>query len=418
MALELVDLLLPVALALGLGAVIGLERERHRPDKVVLAGVRTYPLVSLSGLLAALLSQELEVSSLVSVGAFIVGGFALLMYWVRQAHGVTGLTSPLALFATYFIGVLVGVDRWFEAIVTGLAIALLLFTKERLHRLAEVMSPQEMEGALYFLVLAFILFPIAPVDPVDPWGLLRVRSILLLVLLVSLMSFLSFLVMRRWGGAYGLPFSGFVGGLVNSEATAANLAQLQRQRPGLRHAAYLGVLLATATMFVRNLVIAAIADPDLRLLRSIWLPMALPPLVFLVWAVAQMPDGRSTRSVLRLESPFAFKPAFLFAFWFTLVSVATLLIARIPGLESYGVYVAALGGFASAGAVVASMAALVAAEQVPLAAAAATAVLASLLSASNKLLITRLSDPSLARRLLLPVAAGLFVGAVALLWYL
>lgn len=405
------DVLLPYALAAGLGGLIGLERERHRHEKNVLAGVRTYPMVALTGLLATALGDELGSAILVSVAALVVGAFALQMYWVRQAHGTLGLTSPVALFATYFVGVLVGVGREFEAIVFGLALALLLFTRDRLHRLAEVMTPQEMEGALYFLILAFVLYPI--LDPEPVLNALRLRQILLVVLLVSLISFVSFLALRRYGSQYGLAFSGFLGGLVNSEATTASLAQIHRLRKGLRTPALAGILLASGTMFLRNLAIAAIADHTLRLAQALVLPLLVPSLVYLMWAlVVSRKPAEETSEPLVIQSPFAFRPAFKFAFWFAAVSLATYYL--INSQLTWGIYAAALGGLVSAAAVVASMGALVNTGAAPLDAAATTAALACLVSASNKPFIARLGSWELSRRILPATTVAIVVGGVLL----
>lgn len=411
--------LLDLALALGLGALIGLERERHRKERLMLAGVRTYPLVALCGLVTAILAAQSAEPALLSVGAFIMGGFALLMYYVRQKGGTVGLTSPIALFATYFVGVLVGSGRQWEAILAGIAIALLLFTKERLHRLAEVLTPQEMEGALYFLVLAFILYPITPAEPIDPWDLLNLQRALLIVLLVSAISFASFLVVRRYGSEFGLPFSGFLGGLVNSEATTASLARLHAEKKTLHRAALMGVLLTTGTMFLRNLAIAGIADPSLAFLRAMAPAALIASLVYLVWAFAQWRRGTQKGTAeIPLKSPFAFRPAITFASWFTLVTVGTILLVRTDALGEYGLYAAALGGLVSAGAVTASMGAIVATGEAPIEPAAATAVLACLLSAMNKPFIAQFSTTGLASRLVLPtvISVALGCGAVALLY--
>lgn len=412
-----VETLIPYGLAIGLGLLIGIERERHRTEKVVLAGVRTYPLVSLSGLLSASLATMLALPLLISVGAFVLGGFALLMYWVRQAHGTRGLTSPIALYATYFIGVLVGVGRESEAIIVGLLVAILLFTKERLHHLVDVLTPQEIEGALYFLVIAFILYPVAPEAIGTRWGEVRVRAVVLIVLLVSLLSFLSFLAIRRWGSEFGLPFSGLLGGLVNSEAATASLADLHRKRPTLQHSIYLAVLLATGTMFLRNLVIAGIADPTLALVRLLLVPLLVPSLVLLAWGLVQLrkAPARGKAAALKLTSPFAFRPAFIFAFWFGVVSFATVALIQPSGLGDQGIYLAALGGLVSAGAVTASMGALITADLAPLHAAATTAAIASLLSATNKALIAWIPARSLANRLWAPTFTAAGAGAIVLL---
>jgi len=409
------QILLEFGLTLGLGGLIGIERERHRRERLMLAGVRTYPLVSLSGLIAAYLYTYTGQPIILSVGAVIVGAFAVLMYWVRQSQGTFGLTSPIALFSTYFVGVLVGSGRHWEAILTGIAIALLLFTKERLHRLAEVLSPQEMEGALYFLVLAFILYPITPNEPVDPWDLLNLRKSLLIVLLVSSISFVSFLAVRRWGDRFGLPFSGFLGGLVNSEATTASLARMYAHRKALQRSAYVGILLAVGTMFLRNVFIAAIAEPTFQLARTMAVAVLVPSLVYLVWAfLAIREQAQLLTTRLELASPFAFRPAIIFAFWFTLVSIITGVLVR--SLGDKGLYAAALGGLVSAGAVTASMGALVASGHASLGPAADVAVIASLISAANKPFIARWSASShLMWRILVPTVVALACG-VFLLW--
>lgn len=403
------EILAKLGLALGLGAIIGLERERHRKERDVLAGVRTYPLISLSGLAAAELANRFEEGLLISVGAFVAGSFAIMMYWVRQRLGHVGLTSPIALYVTYFVGVLTGLGRTGEAIVAGLAIALLLFTKERLHHFAEVMTPQELEGALYFLVLALILYPILPADPVDPWNALRLQNVLLIILLVSIISFLSFLILRRWGGTYGLPFSGALGGLVNSEATTVSLAAVAAKRKTLHNAAYVGVLLCTGTLFVRNLAIAVIADPSLAFARELALPLLWGTLTYVLWAVPSLRAASPTETDLRLESPFAFRPAFKFAFWFAFVSFLVVLLGRMPGVGNAGYYIAALGGLVSAGAVTASMGALVAHGTAPPDVAVQSALLASLVSAANKPIFARFAGAPFAGRLWAPTILGILV---------
>lgn len=412
------DALLRLALALGLGALIGIERERHHVEKSVLAGIRTYPLVSLSGYLAVIIGLDLgEGAIIVAVGATAAAGFALSMYWVRQRQGILGLTSPISLFAAYFVGVLVGVGRDGEAIAAAVAITLLLFTKQRLHQLAHVLTPQEMEGALYFLVLGFILYPILPTEPIDPLGLLELRNALLLVLLVSLLSFVSFLALRRYGAKHGLPFSGLLGGLVNSEAATLSLARIHKARDDINESALAGILLANATMFVRNLVIVAIADPSLRLAQAILWPMIGASVVYALWALRSLRKESDEPVSLELKSPFAFRPAFVFAFWFTAIGIATVSLQRWAGIGEAGTYVAALGGLVSAGAVAASLGTLVTTGNASVPVAAQTVVLASLISAMGKVPIVRFATRNLARRLVAPtgVAVALAAGLILIL---
>ena len=63
-----------LAASLGIGLLIGLERERNPAAK---AGVRTFALVALAGALAALLDVQLQSAWLVPVGLAAVAGMLI-----------------------------------------------------------------------------------------------------------------------------------------------------------------------------------------------------------------------------------------------------------------------------------------------------------------------------------------------------
>ncbi|MFM2399408.1 MAG: hypothetical protein RL341_1565, partial [Pseudomonadota bacterium] len=90
------------AVACGAGLLIGVERERRKndPTHVSAGGVRTFALVALAGALA----QALALPWLTLVGAILVGLLAGISYH-RTAAADAGMTSELALFVTYLIGV-------------------------------------------------------------------------------------------------------------------------------------------------------------------------------------------------------------------------------------------------------------------------------------------------------------------------
>src|SRR5262245_55156851 len=104
--------LLGLAVALGIGLIIGLEREQHisreQPEKVIfqLGGARTYPLVALTGGLAMLLSRQVGTWL---VGLLLAGLIAIFVVAIaddiRQGRD-RGITSEIAMVATYLIGAL------------------------------------------------------------------------------------------------------------------------------------------------------------------------------------------------------------------------------------------------------------------------------------------------------------------------
>lgn len=417
----LLDLLITVAA----GALVGIEREHRRDRTRVIAGVRTFPLIAVAGFLAGFLEASGVGGPLVAVG---LAGFTLLalgFLWVRHRLGVTGLTTPVAMVVTFLVGVLVATGFRQEAVGVAVVTTVLLLTKHRLHRFAEVLDQEEIMSALQFITVAFILFPFAarlegPVPGtrglVGPGALFDPYKTLLLVVFVSTLSFASFLAMRVAGPHRGVEVSGLLGGLVNSEATAASLATTARGRSDLTASAVVGAFLATTTMFVRNIAIAAFADPSLRV--AILMTPALGLMTIgggVVLRRRWSRDRPADDEPVEVDSPFAVGPALRFAFLFAFLWAAARLAQTYLG--TLGVLATALGGFVSAGAAVASVAGLYASGTVdiPLAVAAQTAILATVIGAFNKLLVLRATNKEVYDSAKVPFAALTLVGVAGLL---
>lgn len=420
------DFFLDFLIAAAVGGLVGVEREHRADDAMVIAGVRTFPLISISGFLVALLAQETGSPFVVAAG--VAGAFGLSFMFIQARHrlGFSGFTTPAVLVVTFLLGILIGYGYRFEGVVVGVAATFLLVTKQRLHRFAQYLDEQEILSALQFVTVVFILLPLTatlspPVleqDWIGRGALLDPFLILTIVVFVSTISFVSLLVMRQVGPRRGLEFSGLLGGLVNSEATTASLAQRSKEEPSLLSPVIVGALLATTMMLLRNLAIAAFADPGFDLVLGM-LPFMLP--AFLVGGLFAWHLGSKHGEPIpgiRVKNPFAVGPALQFAGVYLAVSLLTTLAQT--SLGDAGVYVAALGGFVSAGAVVASLASLHAAGGVGLGVAISTAVLANAASVAGKLFILRAVDRRAFERARVPfmamsLAAILGAGAALLL---
>src|SRR5579864_4837845 len=98
------SLLFGFAAALGGGLLIGVERERRKGSGGAgraLAGARTFALTSLTGAAAGFLAEPL----LTFAGAALVLTLAAMGHW-RTRRREPGVTTELALFVTYLIGVI------------------------------------------------------------------------------------------------------------------------------------------------------------------------------------------------------------------------------------------------------------------------------------------------------------------------
>lgn len=398
------------ATALGIGGLVGLEREHRRDQIQVIAGVRTFPLFSLAGYLLALISLTAAEPLIIAAAVFVIGGITVSFLWVRHTLGVSGLTSPMAMLVTFLLGVLIGFGYSREAIVVGVAVTFLLLTKQRLHKFAEVLSDDEIMEALQFITISFILFPIArdlqPGSLGVPWigrgALVDPFQILLVVIFVSAISFAGFVAMRFVGPRRGVAVSGLLGGLVNSEAASASLAGYAKENRALTAAAVLGAVLATLSMFIRNTAIVGFSDPTLAVVRLFVL--AIVPAVLVTALIAYRMRKRVAEPIAQrvvVKSPFALGPALKFAAIFAFVSVFTsvaIQASQRANLGEAGVYLVALGGFVGAGAVSASVTALYATGKLSLAVAAQTAALATAMGAANKLIVLRAVDEQVFER--------------------
>lgn len=413
------DLLVRVLFAIGIGGLIGLEREWHK-EKGLVAGIRTLPLVALSGVLLVFFSEPAG-TWVVALGVAVFGGLTWQMVRSRALHGYYGYTTPMAFLITFLAGLLAGYGHLVEAAVVAVATALLLLEKGALHRFAGVLTEDEIQSALQFLAVAFIALPLAPRQPVGPWDAIVPRTLVWIVVIVSTVSFLGFLAMRRFGASRGMVASGVLAGLVDSDAAAGAVAALARERPALHRIALRAGLLAVATSFVRNIVLALIAGVTLFwYVAPGFLVMALVPLLWAFFATRRA-SAVPAADLPRVRSPFAVWPALKFAAFFAVVSLVAVGLQNLPGGGGWAVYLTAVGGLVSSAAVVASMAATAANGALPLETAAVVAMMAGSFSAWVKPFLVGAVYRPVGRALLWP---GFFAGcigmtaAVALAWIL
>ncbi|MEI6796212.1 MAG: MgtC/SapB family protein [Methanomassiliicoccales archaeon] len=381
-------------IAIGLGGLIGLEREHHRTGgELVLAGARSFPLVALLGFLTTYLAQvQPWLQPLASLGLPIIAAVALGLMAVRYLMGSPGITTPLALIVTYGLGVLVGLDLLVEAVAVAVVVTLLLISSHRLHSFAEVLDDREIIAALQFIAICFIMYPLTanlnlapPYNIFNQGGLLDVNFLLLLVIFVSSISFASFLLIRYEGPNRGLRFSGLLGGLVNSEATTASLCEMAKAKVEVVPAAISGIFLTNGMMYVRNLAIVAFTAPTIGVVGLVSVPLLA--LCAMSMAFGVLTKGGAGEDKLVVKSPFAIGPAIKFAVLFLLISAATILLKQYVGTDA--VYIIAIGGLVSSAAVAASVAAMAAGGTITVLVAAQTIMLACTLSTVNKLLISR-----------------------------
>lgn len=411
------DFLEKFGLSAIIGILIGIERERKSEGKDIFAGARTFTIASISGMIGTYIAINQGVYEILYITmVFFVIIAAIMVYVKNVVYRQIGTTGGVTMYFVFLMGVMVAFDYYLFAIMGAVAVTFLLVEKDTLRNFATNLSQNELTNAVQFLIIIFILFPITPNTTV--LEVLNPRYTLSIVVMVASISFLSFLLMKETGTERGIPLSGFIGGLVNSEATTGSLAALSKKKSNLVDTSYRGIVLSNATMLIRNLIIALIVDPTGQVLKF----MLPPQLVIIAVNIGMVikkgrPQPDSSES-LDIESPFALKPAFKFAFGFTLL----LLVSHYLNLwfGSTGVFFVALGGLVSSAAVTASVGALALGGSLSPSTAALVAVLACVISTSNKILLVKLSgSDELEKKMKGSFLILISVGVVALvLWAL
>jgi len=255
-----------LAAALGLGLLIGVERERRKgEDDAMAAGVRTHALVALVGAAAFLLGP-----GVLLLGTFAIAALAVASY-LRSPAGEFGLTGEITLVLTYLLGAL-ALQEAMLAVALGVLVAVLLASKQWLHHVTrELVSEQEMRDLLLLAGAALIVLPLLPEDPVDPWGVLKPFSLGKLVVLVMAIGAAGHVALRMIGARWGLPLAGFFAGFASSTAATGGFGQRAKATPELRTSAVAAALAANLASLILFAIV--LGTGSMTLLRAVQWPL-------------------------------------------------------------------------------------------------------------------------------------------------
>ena len=310
------------ALALALGFLVGLERESVKIEqrKLVFAGVRTHPLISMLGFACAWLSS-IGVTSVLPVAMGVLGVLAGIAYVAKTRQEHYGATSEVSALLTFVTGAMAFmVDVW-GAMALGVLNALLLSEKAKLESYVEKLDRAEFLAILKFLIVSVIILPVLPdrdyttfrINPASVWKI---------VILVSTIGFVGYYFARRYGNRVGLWLSGLLGGIASSTAVTIAVGRYAQRESGASRSALQSALLAGAVMYPRVLVIVAIMGPVI--VEGLWWKLLVLSLAGVAMATTLRARGEERSSAMpELQNPFEITPALLFAAAFVVLLVAT-----------------------------------------------------------------------------------------------
>jgi uncharacterized membrane protein (DUF4010 family) len=360
------------AAALGIGMLIGLERERHkgRGERRGSAGLRTFAISALLGYAAMVVGAALLVG-MVAIGLTLL---ITVAYW-RGRDDDPGVTSEVALIIVLILGALC--TRAPElAVAIGVVVAGLLTYREKLHHFAITqLSETEMRDGLVLLITALVLLPLTPDRYIGPYAALNLRTICTLTVLLMLVGAAGHIAVRTLGIRYGYVISAIASGFASSTLTIATMGQRVAREPNnLRILSAAALLSNLATMVQTGLILATV-DP--ALLRSLWLPLVSGSVAALIYSAGLMlpRSTQGTDETLPAGGAFNLKLAVIIALTMTAITLVS--SAMLSQFGQVGVMLTAtFSGFADAHASTASIAGLAKAGLLPVEAIVAPALIA------------------------------------------
>ncbi len=224
-----------LGMLLGLSFFLGLSFEgfywnsaHSRPG-----GIRTFPLISLSG--AALYALEPQFAAAFCVGLLVLGVWLFPYYQAEVSQqdaapaDADGIMVPLCNVVAYLLGpVALGSQPWLAVGLTVVTV-LLLRARDRLHALAEKIPGEELITLAQFLVLIGVILPLLPNEPVSSLTPITPFQVWLAVVVVSSLSYGSYLLQKLLSTQGSVLLTSLLGGLYSSTATTVVLSRRLKQ---------------------------------------------------------------------------------------------------------------------------------------------------------------------------------------------
>jgi len=356
-------LLQQLLIALGLGLLVGLEREWTHTRA---AGIRTFALITIMGVfcgqLAALYGTWVIVAGLLGV-AVMLATEAIAQQ--RDAERDPGLTTEIAAMVMFLVGVALASQITTPAIITAGTVAVLLHWKQPLHAFVERIGAKDIRAIIRMALIALVILPLLPNTTYDRYEVLNPFKIWLLVVLICGISLCGYITYKFMGARAGTLLGGIFGGIISSTATTVSYARKTRHTPELANMAALVIMIASTIVFFRVAVEVAIVAPAI-------LPRIIPPLaavtgIMIVICVVLLILNRGSNEAVQFDDndPTDFKAAVSFGLLYALVLVGV--AAAKDAFGDRGLYVMAIfSGMTDMDAITLSTAQMVKAEHVPL----------------------------------------------------
>jgi uncharacterized membrane protein (DUF4010 family) len=318
-------------LLLGLGFFFGLAFEEFyaRVHQKRPGGIRTFPLLALTGGLLYQLDPDRLLP--LSAGLLVLGAWLACYYWRHldetDAEGFpnVGLMVMACNVLAFLLGPIALAEPTWVGVGVTVAAVLLLTARQELHSFAHRVELAEIVNAGRFLLLTGFALPLLPDTPITDLTPITPHQVWLAMVAVCTVSYASYLLQRYLAPPGAVLWVALLGGLYSSTAMTLVLARRARAETASLQQSQAGIVLATAIMYLRLLLIIVVFNRALAmaLAPSLLVLSALGLVLAFGWYWIRGPRETDVGHEVAPANPLALSTAATFAALFVAISVAS-----------------------------------------------------------------------------------------------
>ena len=346
-----------VGISLALGLLVGVQRQ-HAESSI--AGLRTFPMITLAGTLAALLDRLHDAHGWilaaggVSVVSLVVSrNLALLKSDVPR----DGMTTESAILLMFGVGAYLVAGERMLAVAVGVMIAVMLQFKPELHGIVERLGDMDLKAIMQFALFTCVILPVLPNDTYGPFDVINPFEVWLMVVLIVGISLGGYIIYKFFGENAGMLLGGLLGGAISSTATTVSYSRRTASDPDNARLASVVIMIASSIVFGRVLIEISIVAPSH--VAELGFPVGVMFATSFLTALAVWVQARGQSDAMPEQSnPTEVKSAVIFGLLYAGVLLA--LAAAMEYLGDRGAYaVAVVSGLTDMDAITLSTARLV-----------------------------------------------------------
>lgn len=376
----MISIIINFILALLFGAAIGLERESSKQGAGSAGGIRTHSLIALLGALCGVFYiNNLTILAILIASVFFI---MLISYYIINSLTAKdfGMTSELAIFFTFLIGLLPMLNIMSLQLTVALFVVLVLILslKEKTKKMVAGITVQEIESFISYAIIALVVLPFLPnvgyklidipflssiftelgigLGQFATLELINPQKIWLTVALITGIDVFGYILSRMIGKKSSFTLASCLGGFISSTSTTQSLAQKSKKAGSVNYLVGAAILANMASF----LQIFLLVGP----LNGRWLITLIPSLLIMIATAAALAilflrkkevenDERETEN--KDGNIFSLAPALKFAVILIFVKLGTKICLILFG-ESGFLISSVIASFAGIDAIVVNLA--------------------------------------------------------------